>query len=122
MVPADIAARKLCIQWLPHNFTNAQILRRVIWCREMMQKLAGGDSSAVYDIVTRDESWIYYYDPETKKTMCSRGSVSSIGARERRLRAPVRWGPQNAAGSKFYVLKGPKVPKGSRLAKVNPAP
>ncbi|GBP81032.1 hypothetical protein EVAR_41028_1 [Eumeta japonica] len=27
----------------------------------------GGDSDTVYDIVTGDDSWVYCYDPETKR-------------------------------------------------------
>ncbi|GBP58328.1 hypothetical protein EVAR_11608_1 [Eumeta japonica] len=32
-----------------------------------MQRFSGGDSKAVYDLVTVDENWIYCYDPETKR-------------------------------------------------------
>ncbi|GBP40193.1 hypothetical protein EVAR_37594_1 [Eumeta japonica] len=32
-----------------------------------MQRYAGDDPNAVYDIVTGDESWIYCYDLETKR-------------------------------------------------------
>lgn len=62
-----LAVRKLCARWIPHNLTEAQKLRRVDWCREMIQKFNGGDSNAVFDILTGDESWIYCYDPETKR-------------------------------------------------------
>ncbi|GBP14234.1 hypothetical protein EVAR_7658_1 [Eumeta japonica] len=27
---------KLCTRWIPYNFTNAQKLWRINWCREMM--------------------------------------------------------------------------------------
>ncbi|GBP51217.1 hypothetical protein EVAR_85428_1 [Eumeta japonica] len=43
--------RKLCTRWLPHNLTAAQKLRRVSWCREMMQRFADGDSSAVDNVL-----------------------------------------------------------------------
>ncbi|XP_073953007.1 histone-lysine N-methyltransferase SETMAR-like [Choristoneura fumiferana] len=33
----------------------------------MIQIFNGGDSNAVFDILTGDESWIYCYDPETKR-------------------------------------------------------
>ncbi|GBP12061.1 hypothetical protein EVAR_5893_1 [Eumeta japonica] len=62
-----LAVRKLCIRWIPHNLTEAQKLRRVNWCREMLQRFAGGDSSAVYDIVTAEESGTYCCDLETKR-------------------------------------------------------
>ncbi|GBP82498.1 hypothetical protein EVAR_58546_1 [Eumeta japonica] len=44
--------RKPCSWRLPHNLTEAQKLRRVHWCREMIQKFAGDESNAVYDMVT----------------------------------------------------------------------
>ncbi|GBP57047.1 hypothetical protein EVAR_45802_1 [Eumeta japonica] len=44
-----------------------QKLRRVNWCRDMMQRFAGGDSNPVCDMVTGDKSWIYCYDTETKR-------------------------------------------------------
>ncbi|GBP21591.1 hypothetical protein EVAR_9776_1 [Eumeta japonica] len=37
---------------IPLNLTEAQKLRRVNWCHEMMQKFVSGDSNAVYDMVT----------------------------------------------------------------------
>ncbi|GBP04097.1 hypothetical protein EVAR_74835_1 [Eumeta japonica] len=51
----------------PHILTKARKLRHVIWCRETLKIFVGGDSNAVQDIVTGDESWIYCYDPETKR-------------------------------------------------------
>ncbi|GBP82129.1 hypothetical protein EVAR_62182_1 [Eumeta japonica] len=47
-----LAVRKLCTRWIPNNLTDAQKLRRINYCREMMQRFAGGDLSAVYDIIT----------------------------------------------------------------------
>ncbi|GBP32680.1 Mariner Mos1 transposase [Eumeta japonica] len=62
-----LAVRKLCTRWIPHNLTEGQKLRRVNWCRDMMQRFGGGDSNVVYNMVTGDESWIYCNDPETKR-------------------------------------------------------
>ncbi|GBP21903.1 hypothetical protein EVAR_7116_1 [Eumeta japonica] len=59
-----LTVKKLCTRWIPHNLTEAQKLHGVNWCREM---IAGGDSNTVDNIVTGDESWIYWYDLETKK-------------------------------------------------------
>ncbi|GBP42731.1 hypothetical protein EVAR_23369_1 [Eumeta japonica] len=62
-----LAVRKLCTRWIPHDLTEGQKLRRVNWCRDMMQRFGGGDSNVVYNMVTGDESWIYCYDYETKR-------------------------------------------------------
>ncbi|GBP32372.1 DNA-directed RNA polymerase III subunit RPC1 [Eumeta japonica] len=60
-----VALRKFCTQRILHNLTEVQKLRFANWCRDMIQRFAGGDSSAVYDIVTGNESWIYCCGPET---------------------------------------------------------
>ncbi|GBP77740.1 hypothetical protein EVAR_55404_1 [Eumeta japonica] len=33
----------------------------------MVQRFAGGDLHVVYDIVTGDEIWVYFYNTETKR-------------------------------------------------------
>ncbi|GBP76308.1 hypothetical protein EVAR_59252_1 [Eumeta japonica] len=42
------AIRKLCTRWIPHNLIESLKRRLVNWCREMMQKFAGGNSNTVY--------------------------------------------------------------------------
>ncbi|GBP66755.1 hypothetical protein EVAR_28622_1 [Eumeta japonica] len=60
-----LAVGKLCTRWIAHNLTIAQKLRRVDCYRKTMQRLAGGNSNAVYNIITSNERWIRCYDPET---------------------------------------------------------
>ena len=37
------------------------------WYTHMLRKFDGGRSPRVWDIVTGDETWVYQYDPETKR-------------------------------------------------------
>ncbi|GBP83780.1 Putative uncharacterized protein FLJ37770 [Eumeta japonica] len=60
-----LTVRKLCTRWIPNNFTDAQKLRYINRCCEMMQRFAC--SNAVYDLVTGEESWIFCYHPEIKR-------------------------------------------------------
>lgn len=62
-----LMVRKLCARWIPHKLTDTQKKVRVGWCHEMLEKFNRGASKSVYYIVTGDESWIYAYEPETKK-------------------------------------------------------
>jgi [histone H3]-lysine36 N-dimethyltransferase SETMAR len=62
-----LGVRKLCARWIPHNLTEAQKKARVKWSKEMLKKYDHGRFKAVYDIVTGDESWIYCYEPESKR-------------------------------------------------------
>jgi len=39
----------------------------VDWCKKILQKFNGGQAKSVYSIVTGDESWIYCYEPESKR-------------------------------------------------------
>lgn len=58
---------KLCARWIPHNLTDGQKKNRVKWCKEMLKKFNQGSSNLIYNIVTGDETWIYSYEPETKR-------------------------------------------------------
>jgi histone-lysine N-methyltransferase SETMAR len=61
-----LKVRKLCTRWIPHDLTEDQKRLRVEWCRKMMKKFDGGQSLAVYNIVTGDETWVYCFEPERK--------------------------------------------------------
>jgi len=52
---------------VPYFLTEAQKQDRVDYCLEMLEKFDGGRSKRVYDVITDDESWFYYYDPEMKR-------------------------------------------------------
>ncbi|GBP31367.1 hypothetical protein EVAR_13487_1 [Eumeta japonica] len=55
----DTTVRDLCTRWVPHHWMDAQKLRRVNWCRKMIQRFVGGGSNAVNDIVT-----VYWVSPQ----------------------------------------------------------
>ena len=59
--------RKLSARWIPHLLTEEQKQKRIDFCNFMLQKFDVGASKQVWDIVTGDETWIYQYDPETKR-------------------------------------------------------
>lgn len=63
----ELRLRKLCARWIPHSLTLAQKLSRVDFCKSMLKRFVDGTSRAVSDILTGDETWIYHYDPETKR-------------------------------------------------------
>lgn len=62
-----LQVRKVAARWVPHCLTDQQKDQRVKWCQFMLQKFDQGKSKRVYDIVTGDESWIYQFDPESKR-------------------------------------------------------
>jgi len=62
-----LVVKKICSHWIPHNLTTAQKKARVDRCTEMLKKYSRGTSKDVYKIVTGNESWIYAYDPQSKR-------------------------------------------------------
>ena len=54
-------------RWVPHNLSEEQKRGRVDWCTHMLRKFDGVRSPRVWDIVSGDETWVYQYDPETKR-------------------------------------------------------
>lgn len=62
-----LGTRKLCCRWIPRLLSETEKEARVDWCREMRLRFENGRSRRVSEIVTGDETWIYQYDPESKK-------------------------------------------------------
>ncbi|CAF3108963.1 unnamed protein product, partial [Rotaria sp. Silwood2] len=62
-----LGLKNVTCRWVPHSLSEAQKQDRVDYCLQMLKKFDGGKSKRVYDIITSDESWFYYYDPETKR-------------------------------------------------------
>jgi histone-lysine N-methyltransferase SETMAR len=88
--------RKICARWVPHFLTNEQKVNRVNWCQQMLQKYERGRSRRVSDIVTGDETWIYYYDPPTK-----RQSTVWIGENEPR---PTKVKKSRSVGKRMFAM------------------
>ena len=63
----ELWVRKLISRWIPRLLTNEQKAARVAWCHTTLQRFNGGSSNAVYNIVSGDESWIYSYEPDSKR-------------------------------------------------------
>jgi histone-lysine N-methyltransferase SETMAR len=66
-----LKVRKVTACWVPHSLTEAQKQARVDWCKEMLEKFDYGRSKLVSEVVTGDETWLYHFDPETKRQSTS---------------------------------------------------
>ena len=58
--------RNICAKFVLRVLRGDQIERRCHVSREMVE-LIGSDPAFLGALVTCDESWIYCYDPETKR-------------------------------------------------------
>ena len=82
-----LGLRQITCRWVPHFLTEAQKQDRVDYCLAMLKKFDGDRSKRMYDIITGNESCIYYYDPETKrqnKVWVARNAPSPTKVRRQR--------------------------------------
>ena len=62
----ELKMRKICAKFVPRVLSEDQKERRCHDCWEMVE-LINSDPAVFDSLVTCDESWIYCYDPETKR-------------------------------------------------------
>ena len=58
--------RKLCAKWVPHGLTATQKEARKVFAADMLSRFSSETPNRLREIVTGDETWAYYHDPETK--------------------------------------------------------
>nr|CAH7740212.1 unnamed protein product [Callosobruchus chinensis] len=62
----DLKMTKVCAKMVPKNLTPEQKENRKNICIDIMQQLEA-DPGLLEKVVTCDETWIFQYDPETKR-------------------------------------------------------
>ena len=62
----ELKMRKICAKFVPRVLREHQKDRRWHYSREMVE-LINSDPAVLDALVTCDESWIYYYDADTKR-------------------------------------------------------
>ena len=66
----DLEVRKVCARWVPYLLSEARMKQRVECCENLLQ-YEKFDARRLYEIVTIDETWIYYSQPKSKeKSKC----------------------------------------------------
>ena len=66
VIHKELKMRKICAKFVPRVLREDQKERRCHDSREMVE-LINSDPAVLDALVTCDESWIYCYDPETKR-------------------------------------------------------
>ena len=66
IIREELKMRKICAKFVPRVLREDQIERRFRDSKEMVE-LINSDPAVLDALVTCDESWIYCYDPETKR-------------------------------------------------------
>ena len=62
----DLGMRKVCAKLVPKILSEDQKQRRVDFCKDMLEKIRD-DPNILYQVITGDETWVFQYDPETKR-------------------------------------------------------
>ena len=66
IIREELKMRKICVKFVPRVLRGDQKERRWHDSREMVEQI-NSDPAVLDALVTCDESWIYCYDPETKR-------------------------------------------------------
>ena len=82
IIREELKMRKICVKFVPRVFRD-QKERRCHDNREMV-KLINSDPAVVDTLMTCDESWIYCYDPETKRQSSQWKHAGSIRPKKAR--------------------------------------
>jgi len=62
----ELAIRKLCVKIVPKNLTIEQKDNRKDVCLHLLERIQN-DRNFLKNVITGDETWIFEYDPETKR-------------------------------------------------------
>jgi len=58
--------RKICAKLVPRNLSVEQKANRLEICQDLLERLKI-ESNFLHKVITGDESWVFDYDPETKR-------------------------------------------------------
>jgi len=91
--------RKVCARWIPHLLTEDQKRQRVRIAPQLLDIYKNADQNRMNEIVTGDETWVYFYEPDSKEeNKC--GSVKMTNG----PRLPVELAPQNALCMHYFLI------------------
>lgn len=80
----NLGMKKICARMVPKLLSDEQKSRRMEVCEEILQHLEE-NQDFLSNVITGDESWIFQYDPETKRQSRQWKSPSSPRPRKARM-------------------------------------
>ena len=79
-----LGMRKVCAKMVPRLLTEEQKAQRLNACRDILQQMEA-DEKLLENVITGDESWVFQYDPETKRQSRQWKSASSPRPKKARM-------------------------------------
>jgi len=70
----DLGMIKVCAKMVPKELTEEQKQRRVTICQDLLER----QDDILGRVVTGDETWVYQYDPETKRQSAQWKTANSL--------------------------------------------
>ena len=67
IVHDDLGYRKVCSRCVPRQLSNDHKCAQQTICQEHLDHHAHEGDAFLHRIVTGDESWVYHYEPESKR-------------------------------------------------------
>jgi hypothetical protein len=67
IVHNDLRYRKVCSRWDPRQLSSDHKRARQTICQEHLDPPAHEGDAFLHRIVTGDESWVYHYEPQSKR-------------------------------------------------------
>jgi len=67
IVHNDLWYRKVCSRWVPRQLSDDHKRARQTICQEHLDRHAREGDAFLHRVVTEDESWVYHYEPESKR-------------------------------------------------------
>ena len=61
MLLEDLTLKTVCAIWVPHILTEVQKRQRVLCARKLIQLSEPNGHKRLEDVITGDETWIYFY-------------------------------------------------------------
>ena len=61
-----LGMRKLTARWVPKSFSDKQMATRASVCSALLKRFRSKEDDFLSRLVTVDETWVHYYEPENK--------------------------------------------------------
>ena len=73
IITEDLDMRKVCANVVPKEITQEQKQRKVTICQDFLER----QDDILGRVITADETWVYQYDPETKRQIAQWKTANS---------------------------------------------
>ncbi|KAI6654406.1 Transposase [Oopsacas minuta] len=66
ILTTELGYQSICGKWVPHKLSKNQRLARLIFSKKLLGTYENCDSRRLTEIITGDETWVYYSTPYSK--------------------------------------------------------